>query len=180
MKMLRTFGDSHALHAWQDMDLPGWQIEIEHLGPRLLHTFITSTWHHPAPCDAIVYSFGEIDCRVWAYQYGVEGLGNDYVRRVLEHAPARSIPVIMGVVPPEREPQPVHHGTPEQRRGYVEDLNLNIELWTQHTGVRFLDTSALYADDEGFFDPKWAPYRGHITDPGPLKVALKELLGEDA
>lgn len=187
--ILHTFGDSHCLHAWKGLRVPGYEeIRCHHLGSRLMHTFARKGAELPGarqalsevrPGDALVLSFGEIDCRAHAHTHGVAGLAERYIRKVIEVKDEYELLgpiVIMSVVPPQRNPAPVSAGSAEERRGYVHFLNGDLAQQAAIHGLRFLNVYIPYTDDEGFMREDLVGKRGHIGDPLPLYHAVTKVL----
>lgn len=189
MKRIQTVGDSHAVFAWDKILVPGWTVERLHLGSRLMHTFAAKGEEFVnfedlglRPGDALVLSFGEIDCRVHAHQYGIEGLADQYMAKVASMTKhlAPGPRALMGVVPPEREPAPICAGSAEERLGYAHSLNRDLAYLAPLAGWRFLNVYRAYAGPDGFFDPTLLGHRGHIGDPGPLEDMVRRWLGTGA
>jgi hypothetical protein len=185
-RTLHTVGDSHALYAWPMLDLPGWEVRCHHLGARLMHTFAEEAEELVdlnglglRPGDGVVFSFGEIDCRVHAHEHGVEGLGRRYVERVasLRNGLPPGPWLILAVVPPEREPHGRSAGNPAERLGYVRFLNHEMRLLCPEFGLGYLDAYQAYADADGFFAEELKGHRGHMGDHLPLQTIVREALG---
>jgi len=173
MKILRTYGDSHSLHAWPKITVQGWQIETQHLGARLLHSFNTRPLAPVGDADVVCFCFGEIDCRVWSFEHGTKGLAQAYIQRVRHLC---ECPMVMGIVPPERDPRPVHNGDANFRRKAVVLLNLAIHRQCTLNGVRYLDVYQAYRDQEGFMRTDLVGKRGHIGDHRPLENLVRAAL----
>lgn len=187
--ILHTIGDSHCLHGWKGLQVPGYEeIRCHHLGSRLMHTFAKKGADLPGarhalaevlPGDALVFSFGEIDCRAHAHQHGVCGLAHRYVAKIVEIRDEYELLgplVVQSVVPPQRNPAPVSAGSAEDRLGFVHSLNKDLALCAGEHGLRFLDIYTPYRDAYGFMREDLVGRRGHIGDPLPLYHAVTRIL----
>lgn len=185
--ILHTIGDSHALYGWPMILAPGFEIRCHHLGARLMYSVsagkldreIRDRLEQLLPGDAVCFCFGEIDCRAHAHEHGVSFLAGHYLDRLqwlLEGAPPGPR-MVMGVVPPQREPRPVHAGSAEERRGYVQFVNGELARLAPEYGFRFVNVYPGYSDGAGFMRADLAGHRGHIGAHEPLEAAVRAALG---
>lgn len=180
--ILHTIGDSHALYGWPMVQIPGYDVRCHHLGARLMHTVTTgkldaviqnACWH--VDQGMVCFCFGEIDCRAHAHLHGQESLANKYLERIYALTPDR-MTLVMGIVPPEREPRPVHNGSATQRLAYVQYLNGELARLAPGFGFRFVNVFPGYADAQGFMRSDLAGHQGHIGDHRPLQDAVCEAI----
>ena len=185
MKTLHTIGDSHALYGWPMIEV-GYQIQCHHLGARLMASVnqrkldgpIGHALEQVRPGDVVCFCFGEIDCRVYADQYGVEGMAQEYLgtlRELLDWVPPGPR-LVMGVVPPQREPRPKHNGTAMDRKFYVISLNKDLERLATAAGWGFVNVYDRYRNEAGYIATLLAGPRGHVGEPEPLEDAVKVAL----
>ena len=96
---IHTFGDSHSWFGWGELPST-YDIKINHLGPKLAYTLgrektrlINLNDHEMSHNDAVVFSFGEIDCRChvhkhitpdMTYMHVVENIVDLYIDAVCE------------------------------------------------------------------------------------------------
>ena len=72
---IHTVGDSHAKIPWDDITLDNIEIDVHHLGPRLMHTVSKKPWltsvknFNIRKKDIIIYCFGEIDCFLCMFSF---------------------------------------------------------------------------------------------------------------
>lgn len=143
-----------------------------------MHTFARTNLVKTLPFhDAVCFCFGEIDCRAHAHTHGQENLARDYIDKIRSLTP--NSPIVMSVLPPERNPAPVHNGTAQERLRYVQQLNDQIRHYCTLHRVAYLNVYTRYADPEGFMRADLMGRRGHIGDPSPLKEEILELIKEN-
>jgi hypothetical protein len=184
--ILHTVGDSHALYGWPMLIVPGYEIRCHHLGAKLMHTVtkgdldagLAHVRDQLLPGDAICFCFGEIDCRAHAHTHGLDGLVQKYMNHLawlMEPAPP-GLRLVMGPVPPQREPRAVHAGSAEERRAYAQFMNHELWTWAPVLGFRHVNVFSAYSDDQGFLRTELAGNRGHIGDHMPLQAVVRKVL----
>lgn len=202
---IHTFGDSHSMFGWQqvkEQNLLPVELSINHLGPRLMYTFgkckldvLNLSSYDIQDGDAVVFCFGEIDCRCHLYKFH-----NDHKQRILSMVsdymeavdlnivtifPKRIRPIVYGILPTvrkdlekEREhPDYPFLGEDEDRKRYIFLMNKALAEQCEHRKYVFMNLHDQLADKEGFLLP---PPAGdgtvHIGDPGPIVEFLKPVI----
>lgn len=190
---LHTIGDSHSAIPFQQ--IPG--VVFHHLGPVLCFTvgkhkhdlvngINISTFAQPG--DAVIFVFGEIDCRCQIHKFissnrsyvdVIDGIIKDYFVALQENE--KLVPVKMvvyNVIPPSSEvgtpidPAYPFVGTDYDRLTYVRYFNDQLRAKCADAGYLFMDVYDKYADDEGFLNPELSDGHVHVKDPRYLQEWL--------
>lgn len=179
-KVIRTVGDSHAIHPWHK--IPG--VVTSSVGPMLMHSFGLSPQHHilaGVPRDGIlVFCWGEIDCRCHVnkfqpWQETVDKLAANYLDCIRRITLGFGEVWIFNVVPPPRRARALESngfpfvGTDEERLGYVRRLNDRL----RESEFVFVDVYDSYADEDGFLRMELSDCHVHLSDEKPLADWIK-------
>ena len=195
--MLHTFGDSHAVSGWSELQNSGLlsiEIRIHHLGAKLMHSvgmeglsLLDIQQYGVRNGDIVVFCFGEIDCRCHVHKHSKNGheqtineLVQKYVATIkLNISKYSDLKVcIYGVVPTFKylgqgnNPEFPFLGTNEQRLGYTLYMNQSLKKACSENGFIFIDTQQYYAGKDGFLESKLSDGGLHIGD---FQGLLKEL-----
>lgn len=183
MLTIHTFGDSHSIFPWKDINIKGVEIKCNHLGPRLMYSigrdgFDISNYGINEQ-DIIIFCFGEIDCRRHVYKYkenykqNIDMMVANYFKMIdsnKERFPNIRI-CIYNVIPPVRKKDaPVnplfpHSGTDAERKAYVEYANMKLREYCKNKGYTFFDIYNAYIDKYGFLNNKFKDGSVHIKNP---------------
>ncbi len=199
---IHTVGDSHAKIPWDNISLKNIDIDVHHLGPRLMHTVSEKPWltsvknFNIKKKDIIIYCFGEIDCRchIWkhrskGYKNVINSLVDEYFSAIIKSTKKlrRDSVYIQSVVPAIRRKQQLHNevkdlpflGKDEDRKKYVEYMNYALEKSCKKHGFSFFNVYDFYSDRDGFLDYELSDRSVHIGNPKFIKQHLSEILKSD-
>ncbi|VVB50670.1 Uncharacterised protein [uncultured archaeon] len=175
---LHTFGDSHSHHGWNSLKVTNAlsvPIEVHHLGPFLMHTFgnkktslIDLNQYNVKPGDAVVFCFGEIDCRCHinkfhdTYEKTIKDLVLRYMEAIAEVVGDRSLRVaVEGVLPTVEisksqkfnNPDFPFLGSDAQRQTYISRMNMLLKEACSRRGYTFFDVFSEHSTPDGFLVP---------------------------
>ena len=199
---IHTIGDSHAKIPWNNISFNNIEIDVHHLGPRLMHTVGEKPWltsiknFNIKKKDIVMYCFGEIDCRchVWkhrskGYKNVINSLVNEYFTSIIKSTEKlkRSAVYIHSVVPAIKKKQQLHNevkelpflGKDQDRRKYVEYMNYALEKSCKKHGFIFFDVYDFYSDEDGFLNYNLSDKSVHIENPKFIKKRLSEIFKSD-
>lgn len=205
IRVLHTVGDSHASskHGPWTFTLPGIQLSIHHLGPRLAHSFardsdamVNLAAMGVIPGDIVCFCFGEIDCRCHVSKYAATGTDAD-IREVVDtlvagymraiHSVTSKVPgirvMVLSITPtvPQHVPSPgfVFVGTEAQRRAATKAFNAALAVQTQIYGYDFVDIHDKVCGPDGNLVPSLSDGNCHLRDTTALVQALQAILYKD-
>jgi hypothetical protein len=198
--MIHTIGDSHSMFGWKD--IKEFSIKINHIGPKLMHTFSRDREKTVSPfiyqsvskSDMLVYCFGEIDCRCHiakhitsdvSYITIIDRLTSLYLDTV-QYMSARYLPegaksAIYSVVPPIRKLDGVNNteypflGNDLDRLYYHQYMNSRLRSLCRENNIIFFDITGKYEDSEGYLIPEKSDRICHINDPQGIIDTIREL-----
>ena len=191
--IIHTFGDSHAssIHGgWSNekMNLPI-QIVSNHLGPKLMYSFGRDKNYLFSPKtvaegDAVVFCFGEIDCRCHVGKYApnwkqvVEKLVENYFEAIkINVTQYKKLTVMVyNVIPQIERESPKnawmipyqkntpHIGSDSERSEYTRYMNSKLALKCEEHGYIFIDVYDKYCDENGFLKDDLSDKNCHISN----------------
>ena len=192
--IIHTFGDSHAsnIHGGWDnskMNLPV-PIKSNHLGPKLMYSFgrdknYLFSHNTVSEGDAVVFCFGEIDCRCHVGKYSpawkenIDMLVDNYFQAIkLNAAQYENLTVmVFNVVPQIERESPEnawmlpyqrnapHVGTDPQRSEYTKYMNKKIAEFCGKNNYIFIDVYDKYCNGKGFLQEDLSDKNCHISNP---------------
>ena len=188
--VIHTIGDSHASNqhsGWKDCS----NICSHWLGPVLCHSFARDTFNGSTnvnlfsfgvrPGDAVVFCFGEIDCRCHvhkhitaekSYQSIIDELVTNYFKAIQQHCQHhQNVTVCIYSVPPTIEKLVTDEnsafpflGTDAERQAYVKYFNEKIAEKCQEYQYIFFDVFQQYVDEKGFLNRAYSDASVHIQN----------------
>ena len=198
--ILHTVGDSHSLFVWENISLPWLQVVTHHVGPRTMFRFGQDKLaladiqkFGVKNGEAVVFCWGEIDCRAHVYLHREEGvkavlnrIADSYFTAIRENVSRyqRLTVGVFNVVPPrryvkgKRARDMVFEGTDEERQQYVLRMNVALRARCVKAGYLFVDVYDSYCDEEGFLRMELSDKRTHIIAPQPMEEFLTRRLKE--
>jgi len=185
---IHVVGDSHSKIPWGKIKIPKVLIQVHHLGPKLMYSMGKDKSlckldnYNIVESDIIVFSFGEIDCRCHVGKYNeldykiiINELVNNYFLSIAENTKTISnIKIcINNVVPPVKRVDQKHNelpeypfiGTNEERKKYVNYMNLRLKEMCKENGYIFIDVYNNYCNKEGYLNYELSDTNVHIGDP---------------
>lgn len=196
--MIHTFGDSHSRFGWQQ--IKKYKIKINHLGPKLMFSFgkeknklIDLTKYTLSSGDAVIYCFGEIDCRCHIHKYVVnddyqsiiDPIVDNYISAIIlniNYYSNKNIKTcVYSITPPviaatsKENPDFPFLGSDHQRKKYHTYMNQKIKEKCAEYNIIFFDVSNLYSDDGGFLKKELSDGICHILNPIYIEQKIQEL-----
>lgn len=193
--MIHTVGDSHSKFGW--VNVPDTQ--IHHIGPKLMHTFgkqgpslINIKSWKISDNDFIVFSFGEIDCRIHVGNQCIKQKVNfkeiikklvfnyfEAIKASLEIVKNKKVkPFVYNVPPPccaKRAGGLGITGTNEERKRYHCYANKLMKTYCEINKIGFFDIYNDYSDQDGMLIRELSDDHVHIKDPIYLIKKANEL-----
>lgn len=198
MITIHTFGDSHSIAGWGNINLPDVTITTHHLGARLMHTFnsqklqmvdLRERRHHVWNGDYVCFCFGEIDCRCHVNKHIADNpdvikmlvAGYENAIEVVSDIPKEITVMVYNVIPTiERGTkfdnpmgQFAYQGTPQEIRGYTLRMNALLKEMCQRHDWIFMDIYDAYCNEHGFLNMDLADSSLHIKNPVHMENFLK-------
>jgi hypothetical protein len=203
---IHTFGDSHSSHGWvhlaESKAVPV-EVVVHHLGPKLMYTFgkekqglLNLKNYEIQDGDAVVFCFGEIDCRCHVSKFDKDPGGYFEVIDKLVHEYIIAVEEIVGQLAPRRIKTCIYNvvptvevgksqkfnnpdfpllGTDEQRKLYVSTMNQLLKVACDSRGITFIDIFEHYVDSQGFMSPfPIGDGTVHIREAAPLADFLNK------
>jgi len=204
VRHVHTVGDSHSRFGWQSMRVPGVQIHVHHIGPKLMHSFgrdgppmLGGALRDVAAGSVVCFCFGEIDCRCHVHKQ-VEGQGralddvtsalvDAYMRAIAQTVDGQAWAVwVYNVVPASRRDSTPNNaeypflGTDAQRVAYTRAVNAHLRSACAERGHTFVDVHDAYADADGLLVKGLSDGCVHIADVRYLVPFVRRALALDA
>ncbi len=193
-----TFGDSHGSIGWN------YVTKVYH-GPLLCYTVGTKKLevvnlavHGVKEGDAVIFCFGEIDCRCHIIKHITEersykDIINDIVEgyfktiKLNEENLGKKIDVyVFNVVPPTNKDSILHNneeypilGTAEERKSYTTYFNQKLKEFCEIYGYGFIDVYDKYTDENGMLDRELSDGNIHIKNGKYLDEVVLKILKND-
>lgn len=190
MRILRTYGDSHATHhgGWTKINIPNLTIQTNHLPGKLAYSFGRDKEQVVKGGlkngDIVVFCFGEIDCRCHINKYepnwreSIDGLVKAYLENVQRNLQGVEgvTTCVYNVVPPLERENPINfaaekgsgvpaEGTDKDRQNYTIYMNKKLKEECEKYGYIFFDVYDKYCDEKGFIKVELSDGNCHIRDP---------------
>lgn len=193
---IHTFGDSHSQSGWRELQST-YDIKLNHLGPKLAHTLgrlktslINLNDYKISHNDAVVFCFGEIDCRChihkhvtsdMTYTSVVKSVVDSYIdaiNKIIDHSMTKPIlTCVYNVVPPINPKMKAgclskdfpFTGSDHERKQYTIYFNSLLKQKCKDHDLVFIDVYNDYTDSQGFLNIELSDNTVHIGDPCHLK-----------
>lgn len=193
---IHTFGDSHSWFGWRELPST-YDIKINHLGPKLAYTLgrektnlINLNDHEMTHNDAVVFCFGEIDCRCHVHKHitsdttytsAVKNVVDSYIdaiNEIIDQSKTKpKLTCVYNVVPPvnpEMKQSCWNNnfpfiGSDDERKQYTTHFNSLLKQKCKKHDFVFIDMYSDYADSQGFLNVELSDKTVHIGNPCHLK-----------
>ena len=205
MIKFHTYGDSHAgtFGSWDRVKVPGIDIVINWLGPKLMYSFgrdkeIIVKQEDIKENDFICFCFGEIDCRAHINKYepswkeNIDNLVEEYFKAITLNVKDLNVKVCVYNAVPQlersdkrnkwirdwEEQDPINRavkGTDKDRAKYTVYMNQRLKELCKAHGYIFFDVYEKYVDEKGYLNPSYSDGNCHIHNPIFMIEKLKEL-----
>jgi hypothetical protein len=186
--ILHTFGDSHCVYPWRNIQIDELSIKTNHLGAKTCASFgfeklnLNIKNRGVREGDMICFCFGEIDCRSHIckpenfkmYKNLIDEIVSRYFETIKLNVEQYSSLIVMvfNVIPTckitpiimFKDPIFPHVGTDEERKCVVMHMNNQLEKYCKEYNYIFFDVYDQYCDKDGFLDLSFSDDSVHITN----------------
>lgn len=195
--MIHTYGDSHSMFGWRDVNIT--RVTINHLGPKLMYSFgrdnsVIVNSNVLQSGHSVVFCFGEIDCRCHVHKYVnkdnknfediIDNITSLYVqtvnKNVFSYKNHNVKTYIYSVPPPIKRANGTENiefpflGTDYERLSYHRYMNESLRQKCIENDLLFFDVYSCYSDSEGFLISGYSDGICHIKNPIYIEEKIRE------
>jgi hypothetical protein len=202
-----TYGDSHASARYSvwTFTVAGASININHIGPKLMHTFskdpirLCNNFAGVDNGDWICFCFGEIDTRCHVnrfinesctFENVIDTLVTNYMSALQQVASKfEHINICVFMIPPPSPEKRIFYegcpialtikGTDAERLQYTSYFNLSLNTACSKNGFNFIYAYDYYADEHGFLLNEKSDGICHLKDPKPIMQIVRDLVKQN-